>query len=167
MIKFSSLMLAVILVLSSNLAFAGQKSSKVKEVNHGEIDKIKCDKTVSDTLHLGDSFKFYVDFSAEDMKAQITDVNYWFWSDEDYNGSEDIIAFTPTKEIIDADWIVDNKTIKLVRSNEYNVKSLPQHPSDENIILKYEIIFRRFLSENKPSNKDEHYVICARYGIKK
>ena len=142
-------------------------NNTVKEViSRGEIDKIKCDQVVSDTLHLGDTFTFYVDFTADNKAAKINDINYWFWSDQDYNGSDDMFQLHPTKEIEKENWIVKNKKLRLVESNDYTIRSLPSEPSEENILFKAEIIFQEIMPDGSLS-KPEHLVRCVRANVKK
>ncbi|MBQ9452007.1 MAG: hypothetical protein IJU65_01770 [Desulfovibrio sp.] len=166
MMKFISPLVMFLLIAS--IATAAPSVSKVKSVkNRGEIDKIQCDKTVMEKIHLGDSCNFYVSFTADNTKAHISDIKFWFWSDKEYNGNDGPISFKPTKELEDADWVVDNKTIKLLESSDYNVRVLPDTPSDDNIILKYEILFNKINQDGTVSPEEERFVQCGRYSVRK
>ena len=155
--------------LSINTAQAKPIVSDVKEFkNHGEIDKIQCDNTKSVEVQLGDVCNFYVDFSTTNNKtAIITDINYWFWADKDYNGDDKIFALNPTKEIEDSNWTVKNEEIKIAESTDYKIKSLPDKSSDENIIFKSEILYKKVLPNGSLSNDKERTVQCVRVRVKK
>ncbi|MBO4312838.1 MAG: hypothetical protein J5838_00945 [Desulfovibrio sp.] len=166
---FVSLMSVFLFIFSLNTAIAKPVAYDVKEYKeHGEIDKIRCDSTKTYIFHLGDFGNFYVDFTAKNNKVvKVTDVNYWFWADKDYNGDEGIFQLKPTKEIEKADWIVKNKEIRLVESSDYKIKSLPDTPSDENIIFKAEILFNEIMPDGSISPEQERIVQCVRASVRK
>ena len=101
------------------------------------------------------------------MKVQVKDVHYWFWADKDYNEGEDIFTFAPTKELEHAKWIVDNKEVRLLESTDYHIKTLPDHPSPENILFKARILFNRILPDGTLSPETEGFVQCLRCAVKK
>lgn len=161
-------LLAACLVLGADAAAAAPKDAVVKELQHrGEIDKIQCDKIVSDTAHVGDTFNFWVDFTAKDIKIRISDVNYWFWADKDYNESDAIFSLSPTKELEKADWIVDNTTLRLAESTDYHIRTLPDQPSEENILFKAEILFNQVMPDGTLSPVQGRFVQCLRCAVKK
>ena len=88
--------------LSINTAMAKPVVSDVKEYkNHGDIDKIQCDDTKSISVQRGDVLNFNVNFYTTNHKtAIITDINYWFWADKDYNGDDKIFSLKPTNIIL-------------------------------------------------------------------
>ena len=74
---------------------------------------MQCDETKTFEVHVGDVCNFYVDFSITNNKVTlITDINYWFFADKDYNGDDKIFSLNPTKEIEDANWAVKNTEMK-------------------------------------------------------
>ena len=155
--------------LSINTALAKPIVSDIKEYkNHGDIDKIQCDDTKSIAVQLGDVLNFYVDFSTTNHKtAIITDVNYWFWADKDYNGDDKIFSLIPSKEIENSNWTVKNEKIKIAESTDYKIKSLPDKSSDENIIFKSEILYKKILPDGSVSSDKERTVQCVRVRVKK
>ncbi|MBO4312839.1 MAG: hypothetical protein J5838_00950 [Desulfovibrio sp.] len=155
--------------LSINTALAKPIVSDVKEYkNHGEIDKIQCDETNSIEVKLGDVCNFYVDFSTKNNKtAIITDINYWFWADKDYNGDDKIFSLNPTKEIEASNWTVKNEKMMIAESTDYKIKSLPDKSSDENIIFKSEILYKKVLADGSVSSDKERTVQCVRVRVKK
>ncbi|MBO5490159.1 MAG: hypothetical protein J5960_01860 [Desulfovibrio sp.] len=160
-------LLATVLVLGANAA-AAPKDAVVKELQRrGEIDKIQCDKIVSDTVHVGDTYNFWVDFTAKDLKVRVSDVNYWFWTDKDYNGSDAVFSLSPTKEAEKANGIVDNTTLRLVESTDYHIRTLPDHPSEENILFKAEILFNQVMPDGTLSPEQGRFVQCMRCAVKK
>ena len=154
--------------LSINNALARPVVSEVKEFkNHGEIDKIQCDKTKSFTVKLGDKFNFDLEFSTKDnRKALITDINYWFWADKDYNGDDALITLKSTKEIEDANWTATSKKIKVAESTDYKIRNSPDKSSDENIIFKSQIVYKEILSDGSLSTNPENIVHCFKIRVK-
>ena len=161
-------LLAAFLLFGADMATAAPKTHAVKEVqDRGEIDKIKCDSMTSDSVRLGESLNFWVDLTVKDTKVQVTDVNYWFWADKDYNGAEGTFTLAPTKELEQANWIVDNRKMRLLESTDYHVTVLPDHPSAENMLFKGQILFQRINSDGSVSPETESFVGCIRYAVKK
>ena len=159
--------LALSLLLGAGAAGAAPKAPVVKEVeDRGEIDQIKCDGTEDFDVHVGDTVNFYVSFTASNnAKAQVTGVHYWFWSDIDYNSGDPGITFEATKEFKNGDGIVKNQTLKLMRSTDYVIRVAPEKPSQENIIVKYDVTFNTFNADGTLSPQEEHAVQCSRYRV--
>ncbi len=155
------------LLLCAGTATAGFKAPVVKEVqDRGEIDQIKCDDMTEEDVNVGDSLNFYVTFSAKNnAKAQVTGVRYWFWSDIDYNRGDPGITFAATKEFKDGDGIVQNQTLKLMRSTDYVIRETPEKPSKENILIKYDVTFKPFNADGTLSQQEEHFFQCGRYRV--
>ncbi len=167
MLRKLSFLMAILLALNANFAFAELRVKDIKEVNREEIDKIKCDSTFERTLNKGDTCNFYVNFSVKDGKVKISSVDFWFWSDEDYNGDDSMVSFKPTQEAMDAKWVVGSKPVQLLRSSDYKIRFVPKKSSEENILVKYEILFNPFMPNGELSPEQERYVVCGRYGVKK
>ena len=154
--------------MSINNALARPVVSEVKEFkNHGEIDKIQCDKTKSLTVKVGDSFNFDIEFSTIDnRKAQITDINYWFWADKDYNGDDALITLKPTKKIEDANWTASSKKFSVAKSTDYKIRNSTDKSSDENIIFKSQIVYKEILPDGSLSKNSENIVDCFKIRVK-
>lgn len=155
------------LLLCAGTATAGFKAPVVKEVkDRGEIDQIKCDDMAEADVNVGDSLNFYVTFSAKNnAKALVTGVHYWFWSDIDYNRGDPGITFAATKEFKDGDGIVQNQTLKLMRSSDYVIRETPEKSSKENILVKYDVTFKPFNADGTLSQQEEHFFQCGRYRV--
>ena len=57
--------------------------------------------------------------------------------------------------------------IRLVESSDYKIKSLPDTPSDENIIFKAEILFNEIMPDGSISPEQERIVQCVRASVRK
>lgn len=151
---------------TAGIAKAASKAAVVKEViDRGEIDQIKCDGMEEANVYVGDTLNFYVSFSAKNnAKAQVTGVKYWFWSDIDYNSGDPGITFSATKEFKEGG-VIQNKSLKLMRSTDYVIRETPKKSSKENIIVKYDVTFNAFNPDGTMSPQEDHYVQCARYRV--
>ena len=161
------LALPLSLLLGVDVADAASRAPVVKEVeDRGEIDQIKCDGMEDADVHVGDTLNFYVSFTAaNNAKAKVSGVHYWFWSDIDYNSGDPGITFEATKEFKNGDGVVQNQTLTLMRSTDYVIRATPEKPSKENIIVKYDITFNTFNADGTLSPQEEHTVQCARYRV--
>lgn len=165
-----SILIVFVSIAMTNFSFAGDskagKSVEAKSVqNRGEIDTIKCDAYNDAKLRVGDNCTFDITFTSNGPKYKISDVNYWFWEDIDYNKGENSLKFLATKEFIDSNGVVENGTMKLMVSNDYDIRIPPEKRSKENIIVKYEILFNEIIPNKGLSQEQHRLVQCARYTI--
>ena len=159
--------LCLSLILGVGAAWAAGKPPVVNEVkDRGEIDHIKCDGMGEEDVHVGDSLNFYVSFTTKNnVKVKVNDIHYWFWSDKDYNSGDPGISFAATPEFRNADGIVQNQTMKMMRSSDYVIRVAPEKPSKENIIVKYDVAYNIFNPDGAIAPQDNHFVQCFRYRV--
>lgn len=159
--------LSLCLILIAGTAGATFKNLVVREVtDRGEIDPIQCDDMEEEDMHVGDVVNFYVSFSAKNnAKVKVAGVRYWFWSDMDYNSGDPGISFSATKEFKDGDGLIQNQTLTLMRSSDYEIREAPEKPSKENILVKYDVTFHTFNADGTVSPQENHFVQCARYRV--
>ena len=162
------MLLAGLLALGPVQALARTAPPKTIEMNERhEIEALSCDHITTDTVDVGDTFDFYVDFTAKDCKVVIDSVNFLFWADQDYNGDEALPKFIITKELEKANGIVDNTTMRIMTSSKYHIRVQPKNPAQNNIMVNYEIFYYKVQPDGTRSAVKENEMQCLRLGVKK
>ena len=158
---------ACMLLISAGCGYAASDVTfKVNNsVSREDVMKIKCDNTARDTLRVGEEYTFHADFSVSSGKAHISDINYWFSSEGDFNDSHTSILFKPTDELNKSDWVVSNGEKRILESERYAVVNYPEKRHEDNIIIKYEFLFNAYLPDGKLSDRQERIVQCVHYAI--
>ncbi|MBR3663890.1 MAG: hypothetical protein IKN64_04450 [Desulfovibrio sp.] len=160
------LMLALLgLSLTAGTAFAKTNVNVLEQNNRREIDAITCDTEDTGILEVGNSYNFNVSFAAKENKVKVSRINFWFWADDDYNGSESMVNFSETKEIKTLDGVVGRESIKLIESTPYVIKKPAEKSSPENVLIKYEILYNDILPDGSISKEQDRYVQCGRYTV--
>ena len=161
------LFVALTLALALQVSLGDVKAKHIENViikdsvGRAEIDKVKCDKIENDKFRVGDKYNLYVTLTAKNAKAKVTDVTYWFYADEDYNGTDAMPRFHPTKALEDSNGLVQNSTMKLLESEDYVIRIAPKKRSDENVIVKYEV----FYNDIGANSKHQRFAECLRYAV--
>ncbi len=167
--RFNKILLALCMffLISAGTVGAATPPPVVQEVtDRGEIDQVQCDGMEEDSIKVGETINFFVSFSTKNnAKVQVSGIEYWFWSDIDYNGGDPGITFAATKEFRNADGIIQNQNMKMMRSSDYMIRSAPEKPSKENILVKYKVTYNSFNPDGTLSPQEEHITQCARYRV--
>lgn len=143
-------------------AFAVDAANVRETRGRGEIDKIQCDTTVDNQLRVGENHVFEVELYPTKSKFAVTNINFWFYEDEDYNDGEGI-EYSPTQEAMDANGVVTKK-MAVMRSQPYHVGHAPTKRSPENIITKYELEID-MLDANGNVTQSGTTTQCARWAV--
>ena len=134
-------------------------------LSRDDVKAIKCDHSTTDTLRLGHTYAFHADLSLDSGKARLSDINFWFSADEDYNGDQHTALFHPTEELNRADWDAGTTPKRVLQSTDYHVRKAPERRQPDNVIIKYEFLYHAYLPDGSLDKQERRIVQCVNYAV--
>lgn len=151
------------LILTSATPALSVNAANVRETSgREEIDKVHCDSMADNQLRVGEKHVFEVQLFPTKSKFSVSNINFWFYEDEDYNDGEGV-RYETTQELMDADGVISRK-MTVMRSQPYHVGHAPAKRSQENIITKYEIELSMLDADGKVTGSGTT-TQCARWAV--